>query len=120
MTSACVRVVIASEERAARVEGLAAEAKGAQLLQVVKLAQLRRRGTQGHAVQIDRRNTLAVVGHLEQLDAVLPQADVEARGAGVERILKQLLECRRQVHNHLVRADAVSYTHLTLPTKRIV
>ena len=49
----------------------------------------------------------AVVGHLDAVDAAAVERDGDAGGAGVERVLDQLLHRRRGPLDHLAGGDAV-------------
>ncbi len=49
----------------------------------------------------------AIVGHLDAVDAAGVEGDGDARGAGVERVLHQLLHRRRRALDHLAGGDAV-------------
>ena len=49
----------------------------------------------------------AVVGHLDAVDAAVVERDGDARGAGVERVLHQLLHRRGRALDHLAGGDAV-------------
>ena len=49
----------------------------------------------------------AVIGDRDKRLARHPQRDVDAVGAGVDRVLDQLLDRRRRALDHLARGDAV-------------
>ena len=94
--------------RADRGQGLAAEAERADIEQVV-VGQLR------GGVALDREREVvaghagAVVGDADQPAAAAVGHDLDARRAGVERVLHQLLDHARRALHHLARGDAVDH-----------
>ena len=66
--------------------------------------------TKRHAAMTDRRRVLSGLGLLTALGASVIAVPVRAEARA---------ETRRTIMRHRERIEAVSYTHLTLPTKRI-
>ena len=93
-------------DRGDRGQRLAAEAEGPDIAQIVV-------GQLGGAVALDGQRHLlarhadAVVDHREEAAAALLQDDGDAMGAGVDRVLDQLLDRTRRTLDHLARGDAV-------------
>ena len=92
-------------QRGQAIQRLATEPERAQPLQVVKLLELGRVVAERHPSPARHGDALAVVGDLEELHSVLLEPHVNLAGAGVERVLDQLLERRLQVDDDLVTAD---------------
>ena len=86
---------------------LAAEAQGGDGEQIVGGAQLRG----GVALEGEQRvvaiHALAVVGHADQLASAAFDFDPDARGAGVQGILQQLLDYGGGTVDHLARGDLI-------------
>lgn len=93
--------------RGDRRQGLAAEAQGADRLEVVEAGDLAGRMPRHRQRQFIRRYTAAVVADADQADAALLQVDVDARGPGVERVLDQLLDHRGRAFDHFAGGDLV-------------
>src|SRR5262249_16801014 len=55
--------------------------------------------------QVVRLDTAAVIDDAQEVDAALPDLDVEARGAGVDAVLEQLLQHAGGPLDDLARGD---------------
>ena len=93
-------------DRADRGQRLAAEAERADVEQVV-LGQLRGGVALDAERQIGARHAGAVVGHADEPPPAAVGDDLDARRAGVERVLDQLLHGARRALDHLAGGDAV-------------
>lgn len=90
-----------------RAERLATEAESGQRLEVGEIGQLGGVVLEREDLEVARRDAGAIVDDLEALLAVAPEGDLDAGGTGVEAVLDQLLDGRREVENHLAGADSV-------------
>ena len=104
----------AGDEREARDggdggNGLAAEAERVDALDVVHVADLRGglalEGEEG----VFARHAAAVVAHGDEVSPAGDDNDVDARGAGVDGVLHQLLQDGRRAFDHLAGGDLVGH-----------
>ena len=92
--------------RADRGQSLAAEPERADVEQIVV-------GQFGGGMALDRerqivaRHAAAVVAHADQPASPAVGDDLDTRGAGIERVLHELLDHARRTLHHLARRDAV-------------
>ncbi len=98
-------------DRADRGQGLAAEAQGGDVQQVPLAVGVWRELGGGVALhgqgQFFAVQAAAVVGHQDAGKAALVDLDLDARSAGVERVLDQLLDGAGGALDHLAGGDAV-------------
>ncbi len=93
--------------RGDRRQRLAAKAERRDRLEVVSGRDLRRRVARHRERQVLARDAAAVVGDADALDAAVLEVDVDLRGAGVERVLEQLLQRRRRPLDDFAGGDLV-------------
>src|SRR5690606_14850465 len=86
-------------------QGLAAEAEPAYVVNV--LAELGGAMARKGQRQLVRRHAGSVVAHPDQVEAATGGGDLDAPGAGVERILEKLLDDARRALDHLAGRDLI-------------
>mgnify|MGYP002476262370 CR=1 FL=1 len=75
--------------------------------QIVRLGQLARRMARHGQRKLDSRNAAAVIDDPHHLQSALDDRNVDPRGAGVDRVLHQLLDDARRPLDDLAGGDAV-------------
>ena len=94
-------------QSAQRAERLAAKAERVETLEVVVLVYLGRVVLERNGLKVGLGDAGTVVDDLDELAAVLLEADLDRLGVGVQTVLHQLLDRIRQVDDHLARAYAM-------------
>ena len=94
-------------DRGDRGQRLAAEAERGHGFQVVERGDLAGGVARHRQRQLVRGDAAAVVADADQAHAAFLQIDVDAAGAGVERVLDQLLDHRRRAFDDLAGGDLV-------------
>jgi hypothetical protein len=94
-------------DRGDRRQGFAAEAERGHGFQIVQRGDLAGGVARHCQRQLVRRDAAAVVADADQADTAFFQVDVDAAGAGIERVLDQLLDHRRGAFDHLAGGDLV-------------
>ena len=96
-----------ARHRRDRRQRLAAEAEGGDALEVLERRDLAGGVARERERQLRGRDAAAVVAHADQADAAVLDVDRDLPGAGVERVLDQLLDDGRRALDHLARGDLV-------------
>ncbi len=93
-------------DRADRRQGFAAEAQRADRNQIV-VGKLRSGVALDREREIGGRHAFAVIAHADRTASPAVGEDVDARCAGIERILQEFLDHARRPLDHFARGDAV-------------
>ena len=94
-------------DRGDRGQRLAAEAVGADPLQVLEVGDLAGGVTLEREARVGRAHAAAVVRDGDEIATAVAHLDADPRGAGVERVLDQLLHHRGRALDHLAGGDLI-------------